>query len=262
MTPEEKYELFEKFCSNELSINEKARLDKLISEDKTIEKELQLYKELHIHLDASFNLEKEQETLKANLKRIGDDHFAKIPKEKVVKEKTDKKNSGQTTKKPKVIKLPTWSYAVAASIAIIFGVYFFTQSNPTYNDFAAIPELSISERGVDEENVKNAENAFNKQNYAIAEKYLSLLVSKDPENAEYQFYYAISLLEQDKYSGASEVLEKLSQGNSVYRYKAIWFEALNQLKQKKYDQSAKLLKTLPKEAEDYNKAQELLKKLD
>ncbi len=261
MTPEEKYELFEKFCSNELSINEKARLNKLIEDDDVVRQELNVYKELYAHLDTNFNSKKEEEALKTNLKKIGDNYFAKMPKGKVIKEKIEKKIHKETTKKSKVIKLPAWSYAVAASVAIIFGVYFFSQSGPKYNDFASIPELSITERGDAKEIVKNAENAFNSKNYVVAEKYLSELISRDENNTEYQFYYGISLVEQDKYVEASQVFKSLQNGNSVYKHKAVWFEALNQLKQKKYDQCAELLKILPAEAEDYNQAQKLLKKI-
>ncbi len=268
MTPEEKYELFEKFCGNELSINEKARLNKLFDEDDAVKKEFQLYKELHSHLDTNLNTENEQAALTDSLKKLGDNYFAKKPEKKVVKEaqkedkeKVKKQIETTTTKKPKVIKIPAWSYAVAASVAIIFGVYFFSQSSPVYNDFATIPELSISERGDAAEMVKNAENAFNSKKYVVAEKYLSELISRDKNNAEYQFYYGISLLQQDKYSNATAIFKKLYQGNSVYKYKSIWFEALNQLKQKKYDQCAELLKTLPEDAEDYKQAQKLLKKL-
>ncbi|WP_024772269.1 tetratricopeptide repeat protein [Aquimarina macrocephali] len=245
MTPEEKYELFDRFCSNELSATEEKTLTKLISENESIAKELKLYQELNSHLDTRFASEKEEEALENNLKIIGDSHF----------------NRKATTKETKVIRMPAWAYAAAASVAIIFGVYFFGQSSPTYNDFANIPELSITERGNTEKNSKNAEHAFNSKDYAEAEKHLLILLSKDENNAEYQFYYGLSLLEQDKYVATTRVLEKLYQGNSGYKYKALWFESLNQLKQKKYDQCAALLKNIPEDAEDYVRAQELLKKM-
>ncbi len=257
MTPEEKYELFEKYCSEELSINEKARLDKLIDEDEVVKKEFQIYQELHSHLDSQFNTEEEQMALSDSLKKIGNDYFAKQSNKEV-----EKPIKTKTPQKSKVIKIPTWAYAVAASVVLFFGIYFLSQSDPTYNDFASIPELSIMERGEGEENIKNAENAFNSKNYAEAEKYLFELVSKDPTNAEYNFYYAISMLEQNKYTKATAIFEKLYRGNSVYKHRAQWFEALNQLKQKQYDQCAKLLQNLPAEAEDYDRAQELLKRLD
>ncbi|EZH74316.1 hypothetical protein ATO12_11125 [Aquimarina atlantica] len=245
MTPEEKFELFDRFCSNELSAAEEKMLTKLISEDVAVAEEFKLYQELNSHLDTRFTSEKEEEALGDALKVIGDAHF----------------NKKATTKETKVIRMPVWAYAAAASVAIIFGVYFFGQSNPVYNDFANIPELSITERGNIEKNSKNAEHAFNSKNYAGAEKYLLILLSKDENNAEYQFYYGLSLLEQDKYVETTQVLEKLYQGNSGYKYKALWFEALNQLKQKKYDQCATLLENIPEDAEDYTRAQELLKKM-
>jgi tetratricopeptide (TPR) repeat protein len=245
MTPEEKYELFDRFCSDELSAADKQMLTKLISDDESIAEEFKLYQELNSHLDARFISEKEEEILENNLKVIGDLHF----------------NKKAATKKTKEIRMPVWVYATAASIAVIFGVYFFDQSNPTYHDFANIPELSITERGNAEKNRKNAEHAFNSKNYVKAEKYLLALLSKDENNVVYQFYYGLSLLEQDKYVEATQVLEKLYEGKSAYKYKALWFEALNQLKQKKYDQCTELLKNIPKEAEDYIRAQELLKKI-
>lgn len=245
MTPEEKYELFDRFCSNKLSAAEEKILTKLISDDESIAEELKLYKELNSHLDTRFTSEKEEEALENNLKAIGDLYF----------------NKKAATKETKVIRMPVWAYGAAASVAIIFGVYFFDQSNPTYNDFANIPELSITERGNAEKDNKNAEHAFNSKDYAEAEKYLLIVLSKDKNNVAYQFYYGLSLLEQDKHVETTQVLEKLYQGNSVYMYKALWFEALNQLKQKKYDQCSALLKRIPKDAEDYIRAQELLKKM-
>ncbi len=258
MTPEEKYELFEKHCSQELSINEKVRLNKLIEEDDAVKEELRVYEELYLHLDAGFNSEKELEALKNNLKEIGEPFFLeKATKEEVKKEFHQEINSGS-----KVIRMPSWVYVAAASIAVIIGSYFFSQNDPVYNDFAEIPRLSIVERGGKEENITNAEKAFNSQNYVVAEKYLSALLSKDKSNSEYQFYYGISLLEQDKYNKATQVFEKLHQGKSAYKHKAVWFEALNQLKQKKYNECVELLKILPKEAEDYNLAVKLINRLD
>ena len=245
MTPEKKYELFDRFCSNELSATEEKILTKLISDDESIAEELKLYQELNSHLDTRFTSEKEEEALENNLKTIGDLYF----------------NKKAATKETKVIRMPAWGYAAAASVAIIFGVYFFGQSNPTYNDFANIPELSITERGNAEKDNKNAEHAFNSKDYVEAEKHLLILLSKDKNNVVYQFYYGLSLLEQDKYAETTQVLEKLYQGNSGYKYKALWFEALNQLKQKKYDQCSALLKSIPKDAEDYIRAQELLNKM-
>ncbi|WP_299243893.1 hypothetical protein [uncultured Aquimarina sp.] len=245
MTPEEKYELFERKISDELSSNEEEMLSQIIKEDKTIAEEFNVYKEWSSYLDTSLNLEQDQFDLEQNLKKIGDSYFEKKP----------------AKKETKVIKISSWVYAVAASVAIVLGVYTFTKSDPAYNDFASIPKLSITERGSEDEISKKAEASFNSKNYEEAEKYLSELLKNDNSNSEYLFYLGITLVEQDKHEKASVIFEKLRQGASVYKYKAIWFEALNQLKQKNEGRCAELLKSLPPEAEDYQQAQKLLKKL-
>jgi len=245
MTPEEKYELFERKLSKELSVKEEENLLQIIDNDEAIAEEFRIYKEWSSYLDYSLNLEREQSDLEQNLQGIGDSFFEKK----------------LTKKEAKVIKIPSWGYAVAASIAVILGVYTFTKSSPTYHDFASIPELSITERGSEDGTIKKAEKAFNSQSYEEAEKYLANLLNEDTTNSEYLFYYGIALLEQDKHKEASETFTTLQQGKSIYKYKAAWFEALNQLKQKNMNQCAELLKTLPREAEDYQQAQKLLKKL-
>ncbi len=57
------------------------------------------------------------------------------------------------------------------------------------------------------------------------------------------------------------VLEELSEGKSIYLNKACWVDALSLLKQEHYEQCAMMLKTIPEIAEDYDNAQQLLKKL-
>lgn len=245
MAPEDKYELFERKICNELSAEEEASFLKLISEDEIIAEEFKLYQELNSHLDTSFNSKKEQESLEQNLKDIGDSYFA----------------SKETKKKSKVIRIPVWAYAAAASVVLILGLYFMNQGNPTYDDFAVIPEMSMTERGDDNSLIAEAENAFNSKKYKAAAEYLYKLLEKDKANTQYQFYYAIVMVELSEYNKASELFTRLKTGNSVYKYRAIWFEALNQLKQKKYDKVSELLKSIPENSEDYANAKKLLKEL-
>jgi len=246
MTPEEKYELYERKINGELSVAEEETLSMLIEKDESIAEEFKVYKEWSAYLESNLDIEMKETDLKSNLKKIGDSYF---------KEEKYKK------KKNKVIKLPFWLYTTAASVAIVFGVYIFTSGEPTYNDFVVIPEMTITERGGVHSTISDLEVAFNSGNYEKAEKYLLELLSADNSNSEYNFYYGITLLEQNKYSEATFIFEKLMKGNSGYKNKAIWFEALNQLKQKNVIQCKKLLIKIPKEAEDYSQAQKLMKGL-
>ncbi|WP_299432653.1 hypothetical protein [uncultured Aquimarina sp.] len=245
MTPEEKYELFEQKVSGEISSKEDETLSLLIDNDKIVAEEFRVYKEWSSYLDSNLNSTQEQSDLENNLKEAGAAFF----------------ETKSTKKEIKVIRIPSWGYAVAASIVIILGVYTFSKGGATYSNFVSIPELSITERSGEDGLIKKAEEAFNSKSYNVAEKYLSELLKNDSANSEYLFYYGITLVEQDKNREASEVFVNLQQGNSGYKYKALWFEALNQLKQENMDRCAELLKLLPQDAEDYQQAQELLKKL-
>ncbi len=245
MTPEEKYELFEGKISDELSNKEEETLSQMIKENEVIAEEFRMYREWSSYLDSNLNLEKEQSDLEHSLKEIGDSFF---------EEKSPEKET-------RIIKIPSWAYAVAASVAIVLGVYTFTKSGPVYNDYVTIPELSITERGGESPLLKQAEVSFNSENYGDAEKYLSELLKNDDANSEYLFYLGIALMEQNKHEKASEVFEQLIQGSSIFMYKATWFEALNQLKQKNMDRCTELLRAIPQEAENYKQAQKLLKKL-
>ncbi|SEL22614.1 hypothetical protein SAMN04487910_2081 [Aquimarina amphilecti] len=246
MTPEEKYELFERKISGGLSVKEQEVLSRILREDESIAEEFRLYQEWSSYLETNLNVEEERSDLEKNLKNISNSFFEKKP----------------LKKEYKVIKIPSWTYAVAASVAILLGVYMaFNENDASYNDFASIPELSIIERSSGGELIKKAEKTFNSKNYLEAEKYLSELLKNNDDNSEYSFYLGIALVEQNKYDKASEVFGKLQKGTSVYKYRATWFEALNQLKQGKKDKCKVLLELLPNEAEDYQQAQKLLKKI-
>ncbi|MFT5891542.1 MAG: hypothetical protein ACI9Y7_001646, partial [Dokdonia sp.] len=68
-------------------------------------------------------------------------------------------------------------------------------------------------------------------------------------------------VEIENYADAEQIFVNLSTGNSVFKYKAQWYNALNFLKQGDTDRCKQILQDLPQEAENYKNAQELLKKL-
>jgi len=202
MTPEEKYELFERKINRDLTVQEEDRFAQILEDNQKFAKEFKAYTEWTSYLEFNLSLGKEQSELGQNLKQ-GDTSF--------FEEKTTQKGG-------EVIQIPSWVYA-------------------------------------------NVETAFNTKNYDRAEADLLELLKKDPNNSKYLFYYGITLLELDKYEETTEIFTALKEGNSGYRYRAIWFEALNQLKQKNNKQCVTLLKKLPSEAEDYLEARKLLKRL-
>jgi hypothetical protein len=61
---------------------------------------------------------------------------------------------------------------------------------------------------------------------------------------------------------AEMLLNEIQHGTSIYKNKAIWYSALSELKQKNLEECKSLLRQIPEDSEDYDKAQELLKELD
>jgi TolA-binding protein len=239
---EEKYIQFDQYLQNEMTVEERTLFESQLSEDETLASELNTFKEMHFQLDNKFGIEEEREAFKQDLSRIADDHFNK--------------------NKTKVISLQPWYYAAAASVALLFGLFFFNQnSNPDFEDFNQPEQAYFIERGNAELELKQAETAFNSKNYKSAIPLFESIL-KQNKTPEIQYFYGISLLEENQFAKAEAVFNELKSGTSVYKNKATWNLALSKLKQKDYKASKAILLTIPSDYEHYDQVEKLLKELD
>ena len=238
---EERYILFENYLSNELSAEEKINFEKQLVEDPEFAQAFEIFKELHLHLENKFRNEQELKAFKKNLKSISKGHFK--------------------TKKPKVVAFKPWQYAIAASAAILVGLFVFQNINPSFEDYNNPEMATFIERGDVNENLKLAQDAFNAKNYKAAIPYFEaiLKVNKSPE---IQYFFAVSLLEDNQFQKAETNLSELKSGTSIYKNKATWYLALSKLKQEEYKSCKEILLTIPDDFEDYDQVQELLNELD
>lgn len=242
---EQDYILFEDYISGELSKGESTAFESRLKSDSEFKNAFNTYKEASEFLEHEFGNEEESIAFKNNLKSISDSYF---------EEKTTSK---------KVIKFNFYKYAIAACVALFMGIFIFNQfSNPSYDDFMTYDTVSLTVRGNQEELKTKAEETFNKKNFSEAETYFTQLLELDNSNQELALYKGVTLLEQDKFDEADALFGKLSKSNSVFKNKGIWYLALSKLKQKEYDECAKILNTISEDVEDYKQAQKLLKKLD
>ncbi len=233
---EEMYMGFESYLANEMPTDEKIIFEEKLQNDAQFNEQFQLYKETTQFLSHKFA--SETIDFKRNLESISKDNFTET----------------------KVINLKPWYYAVAASMAILFGTLLFNQSDPQYGDYSRHETAQFVERGDENANLKEAQDFFNNHEYQKAAASFEKVT--DLNNPELQYFYAIALIEMSSYAKAELTLNNLRNGTSVYKYKATWYLALSNLKQKKLDDCKVLLKQIPADVEDYDNAQQLLKDLE
>jgi hypothetical protein len=237
---EELYIAFENYLNNEMSQQEQLEFENQLQNDAGIKEKFELYKETTQFLAAKFDIEAVD--FKKNLGAISKEHFTETNKDK-----------------SKVIAFKPWYYAVAASVAVFIGIWFMMPQEPQYGDYNQHENASFVERSTADENLKEAQDAFNRKDYKKA--IVSFEKVPDLTNPEVQYFYAIALVETNHYKYAGIYLNHLKSGTSVYKEKAAWYLALSSLKQKKFDECKTYLNQIPADAEDYAKAQKLLKEL-
>ncbi|RED25162.1 hypothetical protein BD847_1906 [Flavobacterium cutihirudinis] len=183
----------------------------------------------------------EREVFKENLSQIEEEHF---------------------NKKPKAIGLKPWYFAVALSIIVLFGLFFFNYNqNPVFADYNHPEQADFAERGSEGGPLKQAEQEFNSKRYSLAIPHFEAILEKG-KTPEIQYFYGISLLEQSQFLKAEAVFNELKSGNSAYKEKAIWYLALSKLKQRDYKSCKELLQTISQDYEDYDEVQLLLDDLE
>ena len=238
---EERYIVFGQYLENELSAEEKTNFEKQLAEDQEVASAFEIFKELNLHLEHKFGNATELNAFKKNLKSISKEHFK--------------------AKKPKVVAFKPWQYAIAASVAILVGLFFFQNINPSFDDYNNPEMATFIERGDINENLKLAQDAFNTKNYNAAIPYFEAVLNEN-KTPEIQYFYAVSLLEDNQFQKAETNFSELQSGTSIYATKATWYLALSKLKQKEYKSCKEILLTIPDDFEDYDQVQELLNELD
>ena len=238
---EERYILFGQYLENELSDEEKTNFEKQLSEDQEFASAFEIFKELNLHLENKFGNEKNLKAFKKNLKSISKEHFK--------------------AKKSKVVAFKPWQYAIAASVAVLVGLFVFQNINPSFDDYNNPEMATFIERGDVNENLKLAQDAYNAKEYRTAIPLFELIL-KENKSPEIQYFYAVSLLEDNQFQKSETNLIELKSGTYIYKNKAAWYLALSKLKQKDYKSCKKILLTIPDDYEDYDQVQELLNELD
>lgn len=243
---EQDYILFDAYLSGSLNAESIQIFEDRLTSDAEFKMAFNDFQQTERFLKHQFNNEEKTQSFKRNLEQISSGFFEK-----------------EAAPESKTIQIKPWYYSVAAAVILLFGFVIAQQfSNPTYDDFSDYGTISLTVRGGEGNLKTKAENAFNQKDYRDAEKHLSQLLQTDQDNIELQLYKAVCLMELNKYEEADALYQNVIQSPSVYASKAKWYLALSKLKQKEKAESIQVLKSIPVDAEDFNSAQDLLRKLE
>jgi tetratricopeptide (TPR) repeat protein len=239
---EEHFLAFDEYLRGEMTDEDKLVFEKQLRENTDFASDFGTFKELNSHLNNKFGNAQELKAFKENLKNISKPHFEKP--------------------KGEVVFMKPWYYGVAASVAVLIGLFFLNQnSDPTFEEYNHPETAFFTERGATNDTLKLAQDAFNAKRYKGAIPLFETIL-KTNNSAEIQYFYGMSLLEVNRLVEADAIFTTLKSGNSIYKDKATWRLALSQLKRKKEEECKKLLLTIPHDFEDYDQVESLLKKLD
>lgn len=239
---ESRYEIFDQYLNNELNIDQKNNFENKLNSDVEMSESFDIYKNLNGFMANKFQNEIQLNEFKENLKTV-----SQIKK---------------TEHETKVFSIKPVYYAVAASLVLIFGLMIFNNSRvPTYQDFNSHENAFFTERGDVIKDLKMAQDAFNSKKFAEAVPLFKKIL-KTYTSPEIEYFYGISLLENNKFYEAEMVFNKLKTGKSLFKTKAVWNLALLKLKQKDLNSCKEILQTIPQDFEDYNQVDKLLKSLD
>ena len=255
MKKEIDYLEIENYLLGELDNKQLLAFEKRLKEDTDFAKEVALYKDINATLSSRFSSYAEENKLRNTLEDLNAIHINKPISSQI----TDEYRKKET----KVFSLKKYSkYLVAASLILFASIIWMnTNKQPNYKDYVNYNTIELTVRGDNNLHLTKAQEAFNTKNFNEAQKEFEILLKEDKTKIELQLYLAISLIEQDKFELADSILNKIILGDSVYKNKALWNLALSKLKQKDYKSCKEILRKIPTSAEDYNKAQELLKKM-
>lgn len=239
---EKKYILFDQYLQGELTNEARLDFERQLSGNLELASELATFKEVQVQLETKFGFEADRKAFEENVKTISEEHF-----------KADKS---------KVISIEPWMYLVAASMLLLLGLFLFNPgAKPGFEEYNQYENAYLTERGEGVANLKQAETAFNAKDYKAAIPLFEAIL-KENKTAEIQYFYGVSLLENNQIKQAEAAFNEIKSGNSIYKNKAIYGLALAKLKQKDYKGCKEILLTIPSDYEHYDKVQELMDRLD
>ncbi len=234
----------DRYLSGQMDAGEKAAFEQELQSNEALAKELALQKDMNRFLQKR----KKREALKGELNSLGNEFFG------------HQASSGRVVS---MVGRRRWIMAIAATVLVLVVAWYALRPS-LYEQYAVHPPLALVEKsGPGQQQLSQAEQAFNKGDYQKALPVLQDYVARHPDDDLVKLYLAIAEMELGDLSSAREVFNSLANSPSPeIRDFAVWNLALSYLKVGDKATCSKILRSIPGSSGYYQKAQDLLHQLD
>ena len=235
-----------RYAEGEMTADEQADFETALASDEALRRQLALYHEVHASLQQQFGADTQRNQLQHTLQSLRGEFF------------------GSNAAPAKVVSFKRYLRSIAAVAAILIAVVFIWQpwKQNLVAEFAETTMVAPAERGGTIDNLlQQAVDAFNNKDFTTAVSLLQQVTKQDSTNSYAEFYYGVALLQTDLLYDARNIFNKLYAGQSAFKYDAAFYQALGYLKEKNKTACIEWLQKIPADANNFNKAQELLHKL-
>jgi hypothetical protein len=236
-----------RYAEDDMTAEERQEFEQALSTDTALQQQLSLYRDVHGSLQQHFHKDEQQLQLENTLQQMRGEFFSKA------------------STPAKVVPMKRYlRYAMGAAAILLVAVFLWKpwQSGDLYGKYAHVDMINPAVRGENTDSLlQQAAIAFNKEDFSTAEKNLEQVRRIMPDDSFTNFYYGVSLLQNGKLAQSRVVLSALANGESAFKYQAMFYQALTYLKEGNNTACSEWLQKIPADAANYAKAQELLDKL-
>lgn len=247
MMNEEKLLTVARYFEGDMELQEKQAFETLLQEDGELKALLAEYKNVHQTLKMKIAPSEADQEVEASLAAFGKQYF-----------------KDQEQPPAKVVSLRPYLRWISVAAILVIGLLVWAPwSANLYEKYSISKEMSVVERGADtKNNLEKAADFYNAHDFNAARTILAQEYSLSPENSLVAYYYGITLIETGNENEARTILTKLYEGESVFKYDAAYYIGLSFVKQKDNQQASIWLAKIPQGTINYDKAQELIKRLN
>lgn len=231
-----------RYVEGDMDVQEQQQFELLLAENEMMRTEVESYKQIH-----------------ASLKM----HIAPDTKDKKVVETLQTMNQQYFKAEAKTFSIKPYIRYISVAAVLIIGLLVWAPwSGGLYQQYRISKEMSVAERGTSSHsNLAQGAVLYNKGDYEGAKKVLQKEYMVNPRNPLLAYYFAITLIENDKEADARTILADLYKGESAFKYDAAYYAALSYVREKDKQGAISWLQKIPSDNVNYTLATELLKKL-